>query len=464
MSRKIRTTRNYLRRILVRTIVATLVLAFLPLLIIAVVQGLTTARNDMYDLNAESFLAEHASDVDVSDAVEDGWSATIVDGELHVTQLGGDELFEQGDLSAEEWTVFLRSTGEVSRYVYEVAYSDGDDGYWLVFRKPRAVTFAWVLYFNREAQGFNSTLVLFAAIFSVYFVALLLFVVLYSRRAARTVTESVEKVSDGAKSIERGDYEINLEPCGTAELDDLGKAVNRLARELKSKDELKKKEEEKRMLLVSELSHDLKTPLASVQGYSEMLLRGVKDEKTREEYLQLIHSNSVRANSILQSLFMYSKLGSDGYEPSREPKDICEFIRQIMAEYVPRFEDKGFAYELGVPEEEIVISMNKELLRRVFDNLLENSMKYNEPGTKITLKVSKENGKVKIAVSDNGVGIPDEYADKIFTPFYRADNREGGSGLGLAIVKRIVELHEGEIAYISDGEPGCRFLIDIPAK
>ena len=461
-SSKIRTTRNYLRRIIIRAIVVTMALAFLPILIMAVVQILPSARSGAYVINAEDYLAENAADVDVSDALADGWSAVMVDDELRVTSLGGDEFLEPGTLSAGEWTDFLRSTGEVSRYIYGVAYSGGGDAYWLVFRKPRAVTFFLGLYLNSEAEGFNSTLLFFMGIFSVYFIALLLFAVLYSRRAARTVTKSVESVSEGARRIEAGDYEISLEPSGTAEIEDLGKAVNRLARELKSKEEIKRKEEEKRMLLVSELSHDLKTPLASVQGYSEMLLGEVKDEKTRREYLQIIHGNSVRANGILQSLFMYSKLGSDGYEPSREPADICEFIRRIMAEYVPRFEDKGFAYELDVPGEEISVSINSELLRRVFDNLIENSMKYNLPGTKITLSVTEANGSADITVGDDGRGIPGEYADKIFAPFCRADNKEGGSGLGLAIARRIVELHEGEIAYVSDDRPGCRFLIRLP--
>ena len=218
------------------------------------------------------------------------------------------------------------------------------------------------------------------------------------------------------------------------------------------------------MLLISEISHDLKTPLASVQGYSEMLLSKDIAEDKKQEYLQRIYDSSVRSNNILQSLFMYSKLGSAGFKPSFERTDICEYTRQLIAEYIPKFEETGFKYELSVPENEIFADIDKVLFRRAYDNLIENAMKYNQAGTIIMLGVEHRSKTVEITVADNGTGIPAEHIDKIFQPFFRADKstvNSDGSGLGLTIVQKIITLHGGEIKYTGD-DTGCRWLISLP--
>ena len=269
-------------------------------------------------------------------------------------------------------------------------------------------------------------------------------------------------MSDNALKFENGEYEINSSGGETLELVRLGETMEHLAGRLKEKEEIQKDEEEKRMLLVSELSHDLKTPLASIQGFSEMLINGVSDKEKEQNYLKLIHDNSIRSNEILQMLFMYSKLGSAGYNPTFERTDICEVTRQIVAEYFPLFEDKGFTISIDVPEEEISVMMNVDLFRRIYDNIFDNSIKYNEAGTKVELSVRAKEESVEIHISDDGVGIHKEHVDKIFTPFYRIETNGTGSGLGLAIVKRIVDLHNGEITYVSRDGSGCGFLILIP--
>ncbi len=464
---KIQTTRKYLRQKFVRVILAALGFAFLPFFLIVMIQNLFGV-NRVQENEAAELLRESREDIDVSELLRKGGSAAIVDEDFYVTPLGGDGIFGKDRLSTQEWTDFLCNAEKTMGWETDVAYHDGEDRYFLVIKKPQAVTFSITVFFNREAVHYRKTVASFLAIFSTYFIALILFVAFYSKRAARRMTDSVEEVSRGAQRLESGQYEVDFGNGETAELDELGKAMHHLAGELKAREEIRREEEEKRMLLVSELSHDLKTPLASVQGYSEMLLGRVEDEEKRRDYLKIIHDNSVRANSILQALFTYSKLGSAGYKPEFETVDLCEFSRRIMAEYVPRFEEAGFTYRLAIPEEEILVKMNCDLFRRVYDNLIENSMKYNQAGVTIGMTIAREKDQVRIAVFDDGVGIPKECAERIFTPFYRIDGdvsgkKSGGSGLGLAIVKRIVELHGGEIAYTSVEENhGCRYEIGMP--
>lgn len=429
---KVQNTRKYLRLRFLRVILATIGFALLPFILLMVIQGLS-GGNVPYSINASDYIKDNMDDVDVSKIIANNGSAAIVDENLNVRYLGGNTFFDNEVLDEAEWTEFLCSTGEASRYEYSVAYhgkvggagdyandSAAGDEYWLVIRVPKAVTFDITILFNKEAPDYKSTSTIFRAIFGVYILALIIFVAFYSKKSAA---------------------------------------------ELRAMEKLKIEEEEKRMLLVSELSHDLKTPLASVQGYSEMLLKGVDDEDKKQDYLKIIHDNSVRADSILQALFTYSKLGSSGYDPKLEEVDICEFTRLIVAEYISRFEEEGFKYEIDIPEDEIKVKMNTELFRRVYDNLFENSMKYNKPGTKIGISVAEGGDEVCIRIYDNGVGIPEENRDKIFTPFYRIDversKDKGGSGLGLAIVKRIVELHDGEIELESRDGKGCGYKVKL---
>ena len=370
-------------------------------------------------ISASERLMPQACDVDVSDYLADGGSAIIVDNSLNVIQLGGKPIWDKAAFSENEWADFLASIDNMSGYQYDIAYRSGSDEYWLIMRKPESVVMFFSFYFNPEAENFTKDIIILIGIFLVYFAAVAAFVIHYSKLTAN---------------------------------------------EIKAREELLHGEDEKRMLLVSEISHDLKTPLASVLGYSEMLLSKDIDGQKQREYLQSIYDNSVRSNNIMRSLFMYSKLGSAGFKPNTERTDICEYTREIIAEYIPIFEDKGFGYELDVPESEIYINIDKELFRRVYDNLIENAMKYNKAGTIIMIGVEDKSTSVEITVADNGIGIPAEHIDKIFQPFFRADstsaNRDG-SGLGLAIVRQIVTLHGGEISYIGD-EDGCTWLISLP--
>ena len=486
MRRKIQTTGKYLRRRFLRVILATIGFMVLPILLIVLTQTLTENAKKT-PIRAWDRLKSSYREIDVSDHVSDGGSAMVVDDELNVIPLGGDPLVETDRFSTADWTGYLQEIGRVSKYEYDVAYHEGEEGYWLVLRKPKSVTLNLSLFFNPEAKEYRTEFGAFMAIFSVYVIALIIFVILYSKKAAKKMTDSLEKVYDDAKKIEKGQYDIDSFDGKTLEIDALGKAMKHLAGQMQEKEELQKErerlqkeEEEKRMLLVSELSHDLKTPLASTQGYSELLLGSDVPDEKREEYLGIIYANSVRSNEIIQSLFTYSKLGSAGYQPTMERVDICEYSRQIVAEYFPRFEAARFTLDVMMPEDEIFVMLCKELFRRVYDNLFENALKYNPSGTKfeVKLKALKDTpDQVEIIVADHGTGIPKDAVEHIFEPFYRVNrNRLGvsdkenipGSGLGLAIVKKIVEMHGGEITFeaesLSEREEtdGCNFRIRIP--
>ena len=467
MSKKIKTTRRYLRRRFLGVILATFAFILLPIFLIVFLQGSSDRINNA-QIYADGLLRDSWQDIDAADYVEDGGSVMIVDSNLDVVYLAGDDISEgKGSFNTSDWTGFLRNTGNESEYEYGVAYKDGDEGYWLILRKPISVGFAFNLTLNPNTKDFKTDASLFLGIILIYWIALITFIIFYSKAVAREFTTSLEKVSEDALKLENGRYDVNETKGVTAELDALGKSMVHLAGELKEKEAIRTEEEKKRMLLVSELSHDLKTPLASVQGYSELLLEDDISEDKKRTYLQAINNNSVKADGILQSLLMYSKLGSAGYQPTFEKTDICEAVRQILADFYPRFESAGFTLSPDIPDTDKNVMLNVELFRRAVDNLLENAIKYNPRGTevKVSLKNSEDEKWAELIVSDNGVGISEEAADKIFTPFYRSDPESAerpGSGLGLAIVKRIAEMHGGNVYYENDETGGSRFILRFP--
>ena len=417
----INSTRNYLNKRFAGVVAAVLAVSLLPLILLVITTKITNASSEK-TIGASDRLRPSASDVDVSDYIADGGSAMIVDNDLNVTLLGGTAICENDRFTSEEWADFLVRTNDVSEYQYDIAYLTGNNGYWLVLRKPIQMSISFGVVFNPEAPGFSKTVILLSLILSVYFIALFVFVIFYSKQTEK---------------------------------------------EMKERELIKREEEEKRMLLVSEISHDLKTPLASVQGYSELLVSKDVDEQKKLEYAQKIYDNSVRSNNILKSLFVYSKLESAGYILEPERTDICEFTRQIMAEYIPELEKNGFGYDLSVPDKNIPVNIDPILFRRVYDNLIGNSVKYNSAGTKILVSITDinaERSSVDIVIGDDGIGIPKESLDKIFQPFFRGEKNAGnseGSGLGLAIVHKIINLHCGEIKYTGD-ENGCSWHIRLP--
>ena len=459
------TTRNYLRHKFVHVILATLGFVLLPIFLLATVQWVSSKINTKY-ISAEDRLQATCSNIRIDDIVDYGGGAMVVNKQHEVIELGGKSICDKKNFSEKEWTEFLVSAGSNPKYQYDIAYDEKEE-YWLVLRIPNPIMFSVKFDHNPESSAYKTTSITFFFICSLYLIALIVFVVIYSKRESAIIIKSIEEISAYAEKLEDGEYGAELNEGGTLEITRLKEVMKHLAEELNSKEEIQKNEEAKRMLLVSEISHDLKNPLASVQGYSEMLCNDSISLQTKQkEYAQMIHYNSVRANELLQSLFTYSKLGSAGYSPELQKIDICEYTRLIFAEYIPKLEEAGFTYELNIPEEELYVNLDTELFRRVYDNLIENSIKYNTNGT--TIKISIRQSKfVEINISDDGNGIADKHADKIFDPFFRVDgnvrnSKTGGSGLGLAIAKQVVILHNGHIEYLHKQKSGCGFLITLP--
>jgi signal transduction histidine kinase len=222
--------------------------------------------------------------------------------------------------------------------------------------------------------------------------------------------------------------------------------------------------------LISNVSHDLRTPLASMHGYVETLL--LKDhslgESERMRYLEITRKHSLRLRSLISDLFELSKLDSTSSQPTLESFSLAELLQDVTQEFELEAQKKGIILEISPQSGPAAVHADIGLIQRVLENLLRNALRYTPAGGRITISLQPRADHVAVAVADTGCGIAEHDLDRIFDRFYRSEQGEEGrsnsAGLGLAIVKRILDLHGSRITVRSTPNQGTCFEFDIPAR
>ena len=213
----------------------------------------------------------------------------------------------------------------------------------------------------------------------------------------------------------------------------------------KQRDEFAKK----RNLLLSDITHDLKTPITTIAGYAQALNDGmVKDQERQKQYLTSIQKKSLEMSELITLLFNYVKLDSEGFSLKKEKVNIVEFVLRIAADAYTDMEDAEMEYDVDIPEESGYAEVDKAQLTRALTNLITNAVKHNTPGTKIKISMKNEFGYWIIKVLDSGERIEEVLMEHLFDPFVMGDesrNSRGGSGLGLSVSKKVIEMHGGKL-------------------
>ena len=217
---------------------------------------------------------------------------------------------------------------------------------------------------------------------------------------------------------------------------------------------------------VSNVSHELRGPLAAVKILAESLASGaLKEKKRAKDFLRRIDSEVDRMTAMVNELMELSRIESEQSGLQHAPLDLHPFINALRAEHYERTEKRKIAFDVAVPDYLPRVRGDEEKLRQVFDNLLSNALKFTPEDGRISLSAQQENGKVCLRVADTGVGIPRKHLPHIFERFYKVDRsrHSEGFGLGLAIVKHIVQAHGGEIHAESAEGQGTTFTVILPA-
>ncbi|TFJ93909.1 two-component system histidine kinase PnpS [Lentibacillus salicampi] len=229
-----------------------------------------------------------------------------------------------------------------------------------------------------------------------------------------------------------------------------------------------KKLELMRKDFVANVSHELKTPITSITGFTETLLNGAKDEQeSLDRFLKIIYDESYRLQGLIEDLLTLSRLEADEFKIARSTVDMNQLVQDILPITEERAKQKGITLTSDV-RDTIILKADGERIKQVIINLLNNAISYTPEDGAVNLTVTDEGGTVHIQVSDNGLGIPQKAVSRIFERFYRVDKARsrntGGTGLGLAIVKHIVEVHDGAIEVESEPHKGSAFHVYLPTN
>jgi len=418
---------------------------------------------------AGALMRDDYAEIDASPVVENGGGVAVVNSRYEVVRSEGIHPFKEKALSAASFTDFLvRSHAVGTPFHYDVAYNE-KGGFWLIVTFPTSVRLDFAVAFNREAasKDIGNVSASLAAVGIFYLLLLAAFAAAFSRITSRRIISPLKKLMEGTRQLREGDYSARVELKLKNEFAELQKTFNDMAERIESETALREQSESERKRMLLDISHDLKNPLASVAGYSELCLKRAEElGEPYKGYLEVIHKNSRRASALLNELFELSRLESPAFRLRTERLDACEYLRRACGDILPSLEQAGFGYEFDIPDEPVYAMIDPERLNRVIFNLADNAVRYNPSGTFVRVSLTKAAGRARIVFRDDGAGIPEAVARDIFKPFVRADDARGsetgGAGLGLSIAHKIVQAHGGTLTLDQSVRPGCAFKLELP--
>lgn len=276
----------------------------------------------------------------------------------------------------------------------------------------------------------------------------------------------IEEIYLGIEKMSKGDLSSKLESKGDDELSLMAFNINIMQDTINRLIVSEKESEKTKNELITNIAHDLRTPLTSIIGYLDILVnnKDLSDEK-KQAYLGIAFEKSKKLEVLIEDLFSFTKLNyGDELAVNKERIDLIELLNQLISELYPLFENNDLECSMQSNVNSLIINLDPKLIVRLFENLINNAIKYGKDGKHIIIKVknNKELETVEISIINFGKLIPENALKKIFDKFYRVDNSRtstaGGTGLGLAIAKSIVELHGGEISVKSDTD-GTEFKV-----
>lgn len=273
----------------------------------------------------------------------------------------------------------------------------------------------------------------------------------------RKMARDIETIARAVKQISEGDLSTRLELEGEGELTDIAENLNRMEEDIQELIDKERTSEQSKTDLITNVAHDLRTPLTSILGYLELLRKNQKlSQEMQQKYLDIAYNKSVRLQKLIEELFGFTKLSYGKINMNVAKVDIVELLAQLLEESYPNFEKNGLSYDFVSNRKSQIIEADGDLLARLFDNLIGNAIKYGKEGKRVRVNLRADREIVTIKIVNYGYVIPANELPLIFDRFYRTDHSRtnasgpGGTGLGLAIVKNITDMHHGTVSVSSD--------------
>lgn len=283
----------------------------------------------------------------------------------------------------------------------------------------------------------------------------------------RWITNPLREMTDTVSAFEHGQLEKRIAVNSTDEIGVLGSSFNQMADTLVSNMEEIKQVDKLRRELVANVSHDLRSPLASIQGYLETIQLKSKtlSEEDRNKYYDIVLRNTRKLGNLIAELFELSKLDAKNVQPDLEPVSIAELAQDVVAQFQPIAQEKNIVLKAILPDEPLnLVNADIALMERAIANLIDNAIKNTQENGSVNIIPANEGNRVSVKISDTGIGIPEDQIARIFDRFYQTDpSRTGtnGAGLGLSIAQRILELHGAKLSVQSVINKGTTFSFSL---
>lgn len=268
-----------------------------------------------------------------------------------------------------------------------------------------------------------------------------------------------DSIINAQKKIAKGDYNISLDKKteGLGPFEDLVDSINDMASELS-------KMEKMRQGFISDVSHEIQSPLTSIIGFAKALKNEILRSEDRLHYLNVIEDESIRLSKLSDNLLRLAALDADTINFKPKLYRLDKQLRRVMLSFEPIWTDKNISIDVLLEDVEIIA--DEDLMNQVWINLIHNSIKFTQAAGSIQICLFSNEENIEIKISDNGIGIKEEDQSRIFERFYKADKSRTsstkGSGLGLSIVKRIIDLHHGTISLQSSESKGTTITVTLP--
>lgn len=263
------------------------------------------------------------------------------------------------------------------------------------------------------------------------------------------------RISDAVQSISQGNLNTEVDVTGDDEFSAMAANLNKMSSDIRKLMDKEREAERTKNELITNVAHDLRTPLTSIIGYLELLAGNTQiPQEMQHKYIEIAYSKSRRLEKLIEDLFGFTKLNYGKIAMHIGQIDIVKLLEQLLEEAYPNFEEKNLSYDLQSNVPAKIISADGNLLARLFDNLIGNAIKYGADGKRVLVKIHGEEDTVTVSVTNFGRVIPADELPLLFNKFYRVEQSRsattGGTGLGLAIAKEIVDMHGGTIQVASD--------------
>lgn len=314
-----------------------------------------------------------------------------------------------------------------------------------------------------EKNDKPAPMLLFFITIVILVISISIFLYIFIRLSNRFVIYT-EKISEGIHKISEGDFNYKIDVNRRDEFGKIAENLNQMSDKLKQIMEKEHQDEIEKRNLITNVAHDLRTPLTSMIGYLELVKTKKLDTEEQKKYIEIAYRKSKGLEKLIEDLFAYTKYVSNDMKIKKTKLNLSKFLNQLLEEYYLNFEENHLELVTQGLDGNVMIIADPDLLVRAFTNLLGNALKYGRNGKVIRVELVEREDYVLVRMTNYGELVPKEELENIFKRFYRVEGsrseKTGGTGLGLAIAKTIIELHQGTIHAISDYD-GTTFTIKL---